>query len=154
MAKTSKQRNKQASLAPAQESRIEFKGHNLGGPADGVSGNPEGNGNDSAGVPGSSMDISGDVSSANQTPAKSSSRKSARSQAKSSSSRRGKVSRNLHKEFDSVQSLLNQGGNDDADGGADDSMFGGDDAASGGVLPPFKDDSGNMVDLTRLDLQS
>ena len=158
MVKHNKQRKQSASSGSAQESRIEFNGHNLGEPAEEVSGNLGGNGSDSAGGPGGSMDISGDVS-ANQTPAKSSSKKYAKSHAKglkSSSSRRGKLARDLNKEFDlsSVRGLLDQGGNGDVDGGADDSMLGGDDASSGGELPPFNDDSGNMHDLTQLDLQS
>ena len=77
MAKAAKQ-SKRASLAAAQESRIEFNGHSLGEPADGVSGNPGGIEEDSAGMPGNSADGSGEVSSETQTPAKSSSKKASR----------------------------------------------------------------------------
>ena len=150
MVKQSK-KQKRASPAHAQEDRIEFNGPNLGEPANGGSGNLGGNVDDSAGAPDGSMDVSGDVSSVNPTPAKSSLKKSAKSQSKSSRSRRGKVSRNLSEEFDSVKGLLDRGR--DASGEEDDS-----DADRrpliGAELPPVNDDSGNLVDLTQLDLQS
>ena len=150
MVKQSK-KQKRASPAHAQEDRIEFNGPNLGEPANGGSGNLGGNVDDSAGAPDGSMDVSGDVSSVNPTPAKSSLKKSAKSQSKSSRSRRGKVSRNLSEEFDSVKGLLDRGR--DASGEEDDS-----DAdrrpLTGAELPPVSDDSGNLVDLTQLDLQS
>ena len=148
-----KQRKKQkrASPAHAQEDRIEFNGPNLGEPADGVSGNPGGNMDDSAGVPDGSMDVSGDVSSVNQTPAKSSTKKSAKSRAKSTHSRRGEVSRVLVGEFDSVEGLLD--GSRSASAENNDST--GDESQPGsGQLPPVYDDSGNLVDLAQLDVQS
>ena len=106
MAKAAKPSQKRTVSAHAKQSYIEFNAHNLREPAEEDSGVLGGEGNGSAGVPDASCDVSGEVSSTQQTPMKSSPKKTGKSPRKGSRSSKGKVSRILAQDFDSAVMMV------------------------------------------------